>query len=124
MVCWLFLASLWMPMYFPVVAGLLCEALQKNNNTDNFKKSFTYLTENINHRDTRYPFYFEYYMSQALFQADEKTWAAWNKKNTEYLKVLQQNDGSFNGSKGKTFCTAGALLSLALNYRFLPIYEK
>ena len=37
---------------------------------------------------------------------------------------LQMPDGSWPGNKGAAFSTAGALLSLALNYRFLPIYEK
>ncbi len=104
--------------------GVLCEALQRNKDTAHFKQSLAYLKENINHRDSRYPYYFEYYMSQALFQADETTWSVWNKKNIDYLKVLQHSDGSFNGTKGKALSTAGSLLSLALNYRFLPIYEK
>ena len=33
-------------------------------------------------------------------------------------------DGSFLGNHGSVFSTAGALLSIALNYRYLPIYEK
>ena len=33
-------------------------------------------------------------------------------------------DGSWDGTFGSTFNTAGSLLSLALNYRYLPIYER
>jgi hypothetical protein len=63
-------------------------------------------------------------MSQALFHADEPTWKEWNARNIRYLSTIQSSDGSFPGNQGVSFNTAGALLSLALNYRFLPIYEK
>ena len=63
-------------------------------------------------------------MAQALFHSNEETWQQWNAKNTRYLGALQGADGSFPGSRGKSLNTSGALLSLALNYRFLPIYEK
>ncbi len=37
-----------------------------------YEKSLSYLTKNIEYRDTHYTYYFEYYMSQALFQAPLK----------------------------------------------------
>lgn len=104
--------------------GLLCQALAKEHDTDEFRLSLEYLKKNLSYRDANYPYYFEYYMSQALFHADEKVWNQWNKMNVKFLKTLQQSDGSINGNKGKPFSTAASLLSLALNYRFLPIYEK
>ena len=104
--------------------GLLCEALGKKHNTKTFKASTKYLSKKINYRDRYYPYYFEYYMSQALFHADEELWNEWNLKNMRYLATIQRPDGSFPGNKGAAFSTSGALLSLALNYRFLPIYEK
>jgi hypothetical protein len=33
-------------------------------------------------------------------------------------------EGGWNGNYGTTFSTSSALLSLALNYRYLPIYER
>ncbi|MGJ8695304.1 MAG: prenyltransferase/squalene oxidase repeat-containing protein [Verrucomicrobiaceae bacterium] len=104
--------------------GLLCQALAKEHDSRSFQSSAKYLGKRLNYRDKYYPYYFEYYMSQALFHADEKMWNEWNAKNIRYMSVLQANDGSFPGSKGQAFSTSGALLSLALNYRFLPIYEK
>ena len=83
-----------------------------------------YLRENLNYRERHYPYYFEYYMSQALFHADEEAWEEWNSKNLRFLAASQKSDGSWPGSKGESFNTSAALLSLALNYRFLPIYEK
>jgi hypothetical protein len=63
-------------------------------------------------------------MSQALFHADEPTWKEWNARNIRYLSTIQTSAGNWPGNQGNAFSTAGALLSLALNYRFLPIYEK
>ncbi len=40
------------------------------------------------------------------------------------LKQQQQSDGSFNSQYGRSLGTSMGLLSLALNYRFLPIYER
>jgi hypothetical protein len=63
-------------------------------------------------------------MSQALFHADDVLWREWNERNIRYLSTIQSSDGSFPGNQGSSFNTAGALLSLALNFRYLPIYEK
>jgi hypothetical protein len=40
------------------------------------------------------------------------------------LKQTQQADGSFKGQHGPAISTSMSLLALALNYRFLPIYER
>ncbi len=104
--------------------GSLCLSLAHETDSAGYKASLNYLKNNIDFRDRYYPFYFEYYMSQALFHADEATWKEWNARNIRYLGTIQSPDGSFPGNQGASFNTAGALLSLALNYRFLPIYEK
>ena len=104
--------------------GSLCLSLAKERDSKGYQASLAYLKKNIDFRDRYYPFYFEYYMSQALFHADEATWREWNARNIRYLSTIQSPDGSFPGNQGTSFNTAGALLSLALNYRFLPIYEK
>jgi len=70
------------------------------------------------------PFYMEYYASQAAFHMDEKTWSEWNAANVKRLSMSQAADGSWPGSQGPIFSTSAALLSIALNYRFLPIYER
>ena len=83
-----------------------------------------YLRKQMTYRDRHYPYYFEYYMSQALFHADTAAWEEWNSLNIRYLSASQSRDGSWPGNQGQSFNTAGSLLSLALNYRYLPIYEK
>jgi squalene cyclase len=104
--------------------GILCLSLAKEEDSKGFNASLEYLKKNLDYRDRYYPYYFEYYMSQALFHADDATWREWNARNIRYLSTIQNADGSFPGNQGPSFNTAGALLSLALNYRFLPIYEK
>jgi hypothetical protein len=63
-------------------------------------------------------------MAQALFQADYEAWSNWKRENTQFLRESQQDDGSFQSPYGQAYATAMALLSLALEYRFLPIYER
>lgn len=104
--------------------GMLCISLAKQGRTKPFENSLEFLKKKIDYRDRNYPYYFEYYMSQALFHADQEVWSEWNQRNIRYMATLQNSDGSFPGNHGASFSTSGALLSLALNYRFLPIYEK
>lgn len=104
--------------------GLLCQSLAKKKQGKGYTASLRYLKNHLNYREPYYPFYFEYYMSQALFHADETLWQEWNAKNIQLLATIQSPDGSWPGRMGTAFNTAGALLSMALNYRFLPIYEK
>lgn len=104
--------------------GVLCHTLAKEPDSKGFQTSVAYLKQQLDYRDRNYPYYFEYYMSQALFHADDAAWREWNARNIRYLGTIQAADGSFPGSFGASFNTAGALLSLALNYRYLPIYEK
>jgi hypothetical protein len=71
-----------------------------------------------------YQQYFLYYGSQAFFHASPQAWQTWNRKNIKTLAPSQNADGSWEGQFGQTFATAACLLSLALNYRYLPIYER
>jgi hypothetical protein len=71
-----------------------------------------------------YAEYTSYYKAQALFQADTEAWEKWNKQLINELKQSQKSDGRFDGSFGPQVATSMSLLSLALNFRFLPIYER
>ena len=102
--------------------GTLVLALAKEKDTDSFRNAFTYLQRAP--RSNSYYQYFLYYASQAFFHAGPKYWNEWNRNNIIELGKSQNGDGSWDGQFGATFCTASSLLSLALNYRFLPIYER
>ena len=77
-----------------------------------------------------YPTYTRYYRAQALFQGDVEAWEQWNAGLVQELKRLQDKQGSFSGFAGRgggfggSVDTALALLSLAVNYKFLPVYER
>ena len=75
-----------------------------------------------------HPNYTRYYRAQALFQADFDAWKDWNARLVNEVKSQRRPDGSLsagNGSDGGE--VAGgclSLLALAVNFRFLPIYER
>ena len=68
--------------------------------------------------------YEHYYRAQALFQCDVATWEKWNAGFVKTLKASQAKDGSFTMSYGTDVDTPLALLALAVNYKFLPVYER
>jgi hypothetical protein len=82
------------------------------------------LTVNLEHQEYSYPEYFRYYTAQALFQGDFEAWQKWNRRTAKELKDLQGDDGSFQSQHGAAYGTSMSLLAMALNYRFLPIYER
>lgn len=103
--------------------GTLVYALGKKKNSKVWEKSLGYL-KRTGYVSNQYYHYYVYYMSQALFQSDTSAWRKWNKINTQALQVRQGTNGAWVGNHGVVFSTSGALLSMALNYRFLPIYER
>ena len=68
--------------------------------------------------------YEHYYRAQALFQCDVQAWEKWNTGLVKTLKAMQAKDGSFSMSYGAEVDTPLALLALAVNYKFLPVYER
>lgn len=102
--------------------GVLVMALGKQKETAEFKSAWQYLQNTGG--DTHYQQYYLYYGAQAYFHASPDAWRKWNGANIKSLAATQNKDGSWDGSFGNSFGTAASLLSLALNYRFLPIYER
>ncbi len=102
--------------------GCLVMALAKEKDTKPFKAAFDFLQKAP--PETSYHHYYLYYAAQAFFQASPTAWKEWNRKNIKTLAAAQNPDGAWEGQFGPTFSTAASLLSLALNYRYLPIYER
>jgi squalene cyclase len=103
--------------------GALVLALAKQKDTTDFKAVMKYLQHSAPEEHT-YKNYFIYYAAQAFFHAEQDAWRKWNDNNVLTLGQSQNDDGSWQGQPGPAFSTSTALLSLALNYRFLPIYER
>ncbi|WP_437227471.1 prenyltransferase/squalene oxidase repeat-containing protein [Planctomicrobium sp. SH661] len=107
--------------------GTLVYAVARRKDLPQYQATLKYLTERIDtggssgHGGVEYQ---NYYQAQALFQGDVEAWGKWNKNLVRQFKVTQGEDGSFRGSYGPHVATSLSLLALAVNYRFLPIYER
>lgn len=98
-------------------------AIAKRKDLSAYQATSRYIIANRDAEPT-WPEYSRYYQAQALFQTDVQVWKQWNDRLIQRLKRDQQSDGSFDGDLGLTNSTSMSLLALALNYRFLPIYER
>jgi hypothetical protein len=103
--------------------GVLVMALAKQKDSPKFKAAFQFLNQNTA-AEGHYYHYYLYYAAQAFFHGSMDSWEAWNKITMNLLKTTQKSDGSWDGSFGPVFSTSMSLLSMALNYRYLPIYER
>jgi hypothetical protein len=104
--------------------GSLVYSVARRKDLPQHKATLDYLKQRIESPPNSYREYTAYYQAQALFQGDLPTWEKWNKLLVRNLKQQQQPDGSFQGDFGPPVATSLSLLALALNYRFLPIYER
>jgi hypothetical protein len=102
----------------------LVHSLYDDYESETSRKNFEYIREKKDQTDGNYPYYQFYYLSQALFQGDMSEWQLWNQKMIRVFDATQSANGSWSGARGATFSTASALLTMALNYRLMPIYER
>jgi hypothetical protein len=102
----------------------LIYAVARRKDLPEFKATLGHVKERLEERMPQYLEYGRYYQAQALFQGDVAAWEKWNTLLIRQLKQAQQPDGSFQGQWGPGYSTSMSLLALALNYRFLPIYER
>src|SRR5438876_7812194 len=107
----------------------LVYSLARRKDLPQFKATTAYLVDKLEFTGRSgfgWEDYQRYYQAQALFQGDVEAWKKWNKMLIRQLKSEQQADGSFQGQHGGGIAasTSLTLLALALNYRFLPVYER
>jgi hypothetical protein len=102
----------------------LIYAVARRKDVKPYRATLDYLKQRLEQTAMSYPEYARYYEAQALFQGDILAWEKWNKLLIRQLKQAQRPDGSFQGQFGADLGTSLSLLALALNYRFLPIYER
>ena len=109
--------------------GTLVMAIARRKDLPQYTLAAAYLKQHSQGatQQSPYPNYTRYYRAQALFQSDVEAWQQWNNRLVQELKAQRKPDGSLAASAadGGPFAgTSLALLSLAVNYRFLPIYER
>ncbi|NUQ62131.1 MAG: terpene cyclase/mutase family protein [Pirellulales bacterium] len=78
--------------------------------------------------------YFNYYATQVLHHLGGSEWERWNAKMRDSLISTQSGDGHEAGSwhfpgshskaGGRLYCTAMAVLTLEVYYRYLPLYRS
>ena len=107
-----------------VSIATLVYSVARRKDLSQFKSTLQFLSQRLENNPPQYPEYTRYYQAQALFQGDVDAWEKWNKLLVRQLKTAQSTDGSIKGQFGPTIGTSLSLLALALNYRFLPIYER
>jgi hypothetical protein len=89
-----------------------------------------YLVKHPPRWSSEYFFYEVYYCAQAMFQMGDKYFLAYYPKLTAILLERQNQDGSWlsddgnDRSGGRNYCTAMGVLALAVEYRYLPIYQR
>lgn len=110
--------------------GTLVMAIARRKDLPQYALAAEYLKQHSlgTTQQNPYPNYTRYYRAQALFQADVEAWQKWNNQLVKELKAQRKPDGSLApqaGPDGGPFAgTSLTLLALAVNYRFLPIYER
>jgi len=89
-----------------------------------------YLVKHPPRWGSQYFFYEVYYCPQALFQVGDEYFDAYYPKLVAILLEHQDRDGSWlsgdgnDRAGGRAYCTAMAALALAVEYRYLPIYQR
>jgi hypothetical protein len=110
--------------------GTLVMAIARRKDLPHYTRAVDYLKQHsqAGQQQSPYPNYTRYYRAQTLFQADIEVWQQWNKRLVQELKDQRQADGSLvtqpGPDGGPIAGTSLTLLALAVNYRFLPIYER
>lgn len=105
--------------------GTLVYAVSRRKDMPEFKATLGALTSRLEESpNSAYLRYGQYYEAQALFQGDVDAWEKWNEHLIRELKADQGAEGGFSGGQGASVDTALSLLAMALNFRFLPIYER
>jgi hypothetical protein len=102
---------------------VLVFSLAKEQRSAVYRTASEYLRANPDGQEI-YLQYYLYYAAQAYFRISPRAFDEWNSGNVKLLETTQLDDGSWSSPLGPTFSTAASLLSLALNYRLLPIYER
>jgi hypothetical protein len=110
--------------------GVLALEICGEHNTPQAVAGADYLAKHPPHWSSPYFFYEVYYCSQAMFQMGDKYFLNYYPKLVQILLDHQERDGSWlsgdgnDRSGGRNYCTAMAILALAVEYRYLPIYQR
>ncbi len=110
--------------------GILALEIGQGHLSDEAVAGGDYLVENGPIWSSQHFFYEVYYCSLATFRLGGRTYRSYYPRLIRILLERQDRDGSWlSGDSndqigGRNYCTAMAVLALAVEYRYLPIYQK
>ncbi len=110
--------------------GILSLEICGEHNTPEAIAGAEYLLKHNPEWSSEHFFYEVYYAPQAMFQMGDKYFRSYYPRLVKVLLDHQEKDGSWfaqggnDRSGGKTYCTSVAILALAVEYRYLPIYQR
>ena len=113
-------------------AAMLAMQIWKGQDTPQYTKALTYLTNAYKNPTPGGNFYAPYYNTQAFFMHEGKEWENYNKQFQPRLLDAQNSDGSWlskgaggqGGADAQFLNTAWAILMLEVYYRYLPTTDK
>ena len=110
--------------------GVLALEICGEHLTPEARAGAEYLVQHPPHWSSPYFFYEVYYCSQAMFQMGDQYFLKYYPKLVQVLLDHQERDGSWlsgdgnDRTGGRSYCSAMAVLALAVEYRYLPIYQR
>ena len=110
--------------------GILALELCGEHNSPEAIAGAEYLVKHPPRWSSEYFMYEAYYCSQAMFQMGDTYFLSYYPKLASILLERQDRDGSWlsgdgnDRSGGRNYCTSMAVLALAVEYRYLPIYQR
>lgn len=113
---------------FPLTAGAVASMqLFGEYEAKEVKKGLEFLKKNRQGQaggNWGHKYYGNLYATMAAYFAGGQTWEDWFPMvRDEYVKS-QQSDGSWQGEYDGAYCTAFAVLTLAIPYQYLPIFQS
>lgn len=111
------------------ILGLELTGKQYHRAPESLKASATVLRNRLR-LEEQHCFYSLYYCAQAMFQLGGDQWENYRGQLHDLLLRSQSPNGSWEGRDGEArsvgphYSTAMGVLALAVEYRFLPIYQR
>jgi prenyltransferase beta subunit len=110
--------------------GILSLEVCGDHHAEESLEAAEWLLENPLQFGDRYYFYGVYYCTVGMFKMGDKYWDETREQVFDDLLSNQSADGSWQDSRGtekrygKIYSTSLSLLALAVEYRYLPIYQR
>lgn len=109
--------------------GILCLEICGQHHAAETLRAADYLLRQPLQRTDSFFYYGVYYCTVGMFQVGDRYWDATSSNMTNLLLPMQLPDGSWpnqgrESAYGRIYSTAMSVLALAVEYRYLPIYQR